>query len=242
MNPFRGLFGSSAKNYVNANSNDVRVSAAPGSAADREFGDGAVLRRVPTLTPDLETPKQERAQKWQVVGATLADVGAALRGAQGGSLDRVQQGWRKRAAEEAAAKEMESLRALASDLYGDDQEAMMLFEAAPEAFIKQRLEERQPAKPVLVNTRLGPRLYNPQTEEYRTLENIPERLPPGYKYDDNGEVILDPLYVQGQGALAEARAAAAAKYRAPRGGGGGGGGGSRAAAAPASSRRRPWED
>lgn len=237
MNPFRGLFGSSGRDYVHARSNDTRLQADPNSLPGRQDGNGAVLKRMPTLTPDLETPRQDRAKKWQVIGATMADVGSALGGRGGGSLDRVQAGWRAREAEEKAKAQMAQFRALAGELYGDDEESRLLFEMAPEKFIEHRLDARKPSKPVLVNTRLGPRAYNPETGEYRSLEDIPERLPPGYKYDEEGNVVVDPIYVQGQGALANVRAAATAAHRAPPRGGGGG-----SSAAPNGGRRQPWLD
>lgn len=144
LDGLRGLFGSSGRQYVNSRPNDLRVEAERGSTADRQLGNGAVLKRMPILTPDLETPKQERAQKLQVLGATLQDMGQSFRGGQGGSLSRVQEGWRRRAAQEQAQAQMAQMQGLAGHLYGDDPEAQLLFMADPESFVKARAERFKP--------------------------------------------------------------------------------------------------
>lgn len=232
----RGLFGSSA-----------RQAMQPGGSftayADPKLDDpisrqtGIVqMDRAPRLAPPQQRPSG--ADRLSTLGAALSDAGMALRGGQGNSLARVQEGFRARSEKAKADTEMERLQTLASSLYGDDEEAQLLFLADPSKFVSQRLEERRPKQPILVNTRLGPRLYNPESGEYRSLEDIPERLPPGYRYDEEGNPVVDPNYVAGQGALAEARAAAQAKYRAPPRGRTGGGGGGR----PMAPRRAPWED
>ncbi|MEW5685669.1 MAG: hypothetical protein AB1942_12185 [Pseudomonadota bacterium] len=205
----------------------------------RELGAGTVLRQAPSITPDPQAEQDLRSQKAAILGATLSDIGASFRGGRGGSLERVQAGFRARAAQEKAQADMARINQMAADLYPDDEEAQFLFSQAPDEFVKQRLEERRPENSVVINTRLGPRLYSPKSGEYRSLEDIPERLPPGYRYNDQGEVVVDQTYVTGQGALAEARAAASAKYRAPRSGGGErpAGGTLRAA-----SRRQPWAE
>lgn len=140
----RGLFGSSGRQYVNSRPNDFRVEAERGSVADRQLGDGTMMKRMPTLTPDLETPKQDRARKWALVGATLQDVGMGLRGGQGGSLEGVQEGWRRQQARERAEKQEAELRDLALSLYGDDDESRLLFETHPEAFAAAMIKDRTP--------------------------------------------------------------------------------------------------
>lgn len=251
MSWLRGLFGSSARQGLmpagTGTHEDPEIAAARANPAikgmvpqdggttilrgdpngdtiiDRQMGAGTVARLPPRM---VEAPKPERTgpSRWEIAGATMQDVGAALQGGQGGSLAAVQEAYRersKRAKDEADAAEIERLGA---ELYGDDPEAMALYRMAPEKLLEKRLEARQPSKPVLVNTRLGPRLYYPDSGDYKTLENIPERLPPGYRYDDEGNVQLDPAYLAGQGALANTRAAATARHRAPRASGGSGGG------------------
>lgn len=189
---------------------------------DRQMGAGTVARLPPTMG---EAPPRDGPSRWEIAGATMQDVGAALQGGQGGRLSAVQEQYRQRSKQAKEEAQIAELEKLGADLYGDDPEALALFRVAPEKMLERRMEARQPSKPVLVNTRLGPRLYNPDTQEYRTLENIPERLPPGYRYSEGGEVELDPNFLAGQGRLADARAAATARHRAPPRSGGGGRGG-----------------
>lgn len=140
----RGLFGSSARDYVASQPNDMMVRAAPDSVADRQIGAGTVLRRPPTLTPDPQAARDESARKMALFGATLSDVGSALRGGQGDALARVQAGFRQRAEEEAALRQREQMQALAQQLYGNDPEAQLLFMADPGAFVGARAERLKP--------------------------------------------------------------------------------------------------
>lgn len=272
MNPFRGLFNSSARmaqglmpdgtgmgvseDIQAMQGNPAIEGIVPGrrmtpqdggstilrgdpngdTIIDRQMGAGTVARLPPTMG---EAPPRTGPNRWETIGATMQDVGAAFQGGQGGHLTAVQEAYRERsqrAKEEAQAAEMERL---GQDLYGDDPEALALYRVAPEKALAARIEARQPKQPVLVNTRLGPRLYHPDSGRYEKLEDIPERLPPGYIHDEQGNVQLDPNYLAGQVRLADGRAAATARHRAPRspGGSGGGGGG----ASPSSGGTPPWQ-
>lgn len=182
------------------------------------------------------------AERMQIIGATLRDVGSGLGGGQGGSLEAVQEGFRARQAKTEKESLMKRLQQMAGELYPDDEEAQLLFKMDPGKFVDARLKEREPEKPVVVNTRLGPRLYHPKSGEYEKLEDIPDKLPFGWKLDENGDPMIDPNFVAGQGQLSNVRAAATAAHRAPPrgrsgGGGGGGGGGS-----SGGGRRQPWAD
>lgn len=241
MNPFRGLFGSSGRDYVHARSNDTRLQADPNSLPGRQDGNGAVMKRMPTLTPDLETPKQDRAKKWQVIGATMADVGGALNGRGGGSLDRVQAGWRARENEEKAMAEMEQLRSLATELYGDDEEARLLFEANPEAFTGAMIKERTPQ---YVEGPGG--IYEVRGGESRLVQKYdpePEKLNFGWSRDPDGRLVpqpggpADPDYIA---KTAGVRREAVTARPMPRVGGGGGGGGGGSGAGGNMPWKRRW--
>lgn len=219
--------------------NPAPVAAAPAVLADpaqakpREYLGGLIKYAPPKTGPG----------GLQTFGATMQDIGASLTGGQGGNLERVQEAYRQRQAEAEKKSVMDRLQAMAGDLYPDDEEAQLLFKADPSAFVEERLKARQPEKPVLVNTRLGPRLYHPKTGEYETLEDIPEKLPFGWSLDENGNPQIDPQFVAGQGALSNARAAATAAHRAPprgRSGGGSSGGGSPSGASAVPPWKRKW--
>lgn len=203
----RGLFGSSGRQYVNSRPNDFRVEAERGSVADRQVGDGAVMKRMPTLTPDLETPKQDRAKKWQVIGATLQDVGAGLRGGQGESLARVQEGWRRQAAREQQEANLAQLQQLATSLYGDDPEAQLLFQADPESFVKARAERFKPQTMSGGQTYIDPATGRRFTAP--TVEKFDDRM--GYYDPQTGEARYSdprgPTFQEGTGRMSAEEAA-----------------------------------
>lgn len=231
MDFLRGLFGSSGRQYVNARPNDTRLRADPNSYAGRQDGNGAVLKRMPTLTPDLQTPKEDRAKKWQVIGATMQDVGNSLRGGQGGSLDRVQAGWRAREKEEKALAEMEQLRSLATELYGDDEEARLLFEASPEAFTGAMIKERTPQ---YVEGPGG--IYEVRGGESRLVQKYepePEKLNFGWSRDPESNRLVpqpggpaDPDYIAKTAGVRREAVTTRPMPRVGGEGGGRGGGGS----------------
>jgi hypothetical protein len=226
MDFLRGLFGSSGRQYVNSNPNDFRVEAERGGMVDRQIGNGTVMKRMPTLTPDLQTPKEDRAKKWQVIGATMADVGGALNGRGGGSLDRVQAGWRAREEQEKAEAQMAQLRELAGSLYGDDDEARLLFEANPEAFTASMIKDRTPE---YVEGPGG--IYEVRSGESRLVQKYdpePEKYNFGWMRGPDGRLVpvpggpADPDYIA---KTAGVRRDAVTSRPMPRTGGGGGGGG-----------------
>lgn len=141
----RGLFGSSARQVIGTpQTYTARTDPRMDDPITRELNSGAEMRMAPNITPNPQGDRDLRAQKAAILGATLSDMGASFRGAQGGSLERVQAGFRARTAQEKAQAEMDKLKALASSLYGDDEEAQLLFMASPEAFASAELKRRAP--------------------------------------------------------------------------------------------------
>lgn len=65
--------------------------------------------------------------------------------------------------------------------------------------------------------------YNKQTGEFKTLREPTQKAPNGYRYGLDGNLEIDPGYVAGQGQVADVKASATARYRAPRVGRSGGG-------------------
>ena len=68
--------------------------------------------------------------------------------------------------------------------------------------------------------------YNKQTGEFKTLREPTQKAPNGYRYGLDGNLEIDPGYVAGQGQVADVKASATARYRAPprpRASSGGGG-------------------
>ena len=76
-------------------------------------------------------------------GATLRDVGSSLNGGNGGAIAATQAGFQ--AARDKAKKDAVTQRVLdmAKSLYPDDEEAQLLFQADPGAFVEQRLKARE---------------------------------------------------------------------------------------------------
>ncbi|PZQ53727.1 MAG: hypothetical protein DI570_23810 [Phenylobacterium zucineum] len=141
----RGLFGSSARQVIGTPQSYVaKTDPHMDDPITRELGSGTVMRMAPQITANPQGDRDVRAQKAAILGATLSDIGASFRGNQGGSLERVQAGFRARAAQEKAQAETDKLKALASSLYGDDEEAQLLFMTAPEAFASAELKRRAP--------------------------------------------------------------------------------------------------
>lgn len=113
------------------------------------------MKRAPVMAEDPERsflgglikytpPGDDAPPPLATFGATLADIGAALRGGEGGALARVQEDFRKRAGRRLKLEQDARLREMAARLYGDDPEALALFMADPEAFVKARAEAYKP--------------------------------------------------------------------------------------------------
>lgn len=234
----RGLFGSSARDIVPAIQPDDAPPVAPAASAAPAAAAAAPATRsfLGGLVKYTPVQGQTGADRMQIAGATLRDVAANLGGGQADALAQVQADYRARQEKAKKEGELQRLRDWAKELYPNDPEAQFIFSADPEKLIEQRSEAYAPQKPVVVNTRLGPRLYDPKTKQYEVLEDIPDKVPFGWTRGEDGELQVDPNFVAGQGQITNARAAATAAHRAPRRGGGGGGG-----SAPAPAKVPPWK-
>lgn len=152
----RGLFGSSARqNVTDGGAFVARADPNLDDPISRTMGVD-VMRRPPVMdgAPEkrflggmvrYQRPEgQTGADRMTLAGATLSDIGAGLGGRQGGSLERVQSGFRKRVEEAQAQARAAQMQDLAQQLYGDDPEAQLLFMADPEAFVGARAERLKP--------------------------------------------------------------------------------------------------
>lgn len=143
MNPFRGLFGSSKREFSPTDGGAFVARADPtlDDPITRTLGVD-VMKRAPVMAEverDPNTPS-----KMEIFSATLSDIGSRLQGGEGGSLDGVQEQYRKRRELEQKNLAKERLQKLASELYGNDKEAQLLFLADPESFVKARAERLKP--------------------------------------------------------------------------------------------------
>ena len=66
-------------------------------------------------------------------------------------------------------------------------------------------------------------VFNQQTGDFKTVREPTQKAPNGYRYGLDGNLEIDPGYVAGQGQVADVKASATARYRAPRVGRSGGG-------------------
>jgi len=159
----RGLFGSSARQAIAPGGSFIgKVGMSPemnpafALGVKEAMGEPGEMKRPPVAVGNPEhsylggliryqRPEgQTGAERMALLGAAMSDAGAALQGGRGDALARVQDGFRKRAAEAQKQAEMANLKALAGELYGDDPEAQLLFAADPESFVKARAERLKP--------------------------------------------------------------------------------------------------
>lgn len=145
MNPFRGLFGSSAREFEPGDGGTFIARADPtlDDPITRQLG-VAKMKRPPVMNDVTDRNRMERATALALFSAGLADAGTALQGGEGKSLSRVQEGFRKRREAEQKSVAQERLQKLAGELYGDDKEAQLLFMADPKSFVKARAERLKP--------------------------------------------------------------------------------------------------
>lgn len=195
----RGLFGSSARQ----------------AQAGHNFAPGG------EPPPQPATPVGP--SRWEKIGAGLHDIGAALGGTEGGAYRRVQDDYRKRAEKAKQDAEIERLKAMAAELYPDDPDAQFLFSMAPDKFVEQQLERRQPQ---IIEGEDG--IYEIQGGKSKLLqkyEPAPEKLSFGWVRGPDGKLVpepggpADPNYIA---TTAGVRRDAVVKRPMPRTGGGGG--------------------
>jgi len=244
----RGLFGSSARQAapfapelagaaLNAPAAPAPLLANPEAAAptSRSYL-GGLVKYEPQAG-------MTGAERMQIIGATLRDIGSGLGGGQGGSLEAVQEGFRARQAKTEKEGLMKRLQQMAGELYPDDEEAQLLFKADPSAFVESRIKAREPDVDYVTRPE-GLYRIDKKANKAEMVQEFERSAPSGWEWD--GEKLApipggpyDPNYI-GQAAGVR-RDAVVSRPTPSRARSGGGGGGSRGGSAPASAATPPWK-